>query len=153
MGTHSWFCVPTLLCSRVPSILGQRVRGKANYIQERGNAECKRIGTLNLHSCAEMTGHTHSVKQVCPSAVVNYGPVIIIPPPPHSSTPKWQFFPHCLWRMLNLSPACGKPQQRRNGDGIFWSGTTFSRFKAWRWCSVTYFKPSCEAKQVQTTCL
>ena len=46
-----------VLRSRVPGILGRRARGNANFIQERGNAERKRIGTLNSRSCEDMTGH------------------------------------------------------------------------------------------------
>ena len=46
-----------VLRSRVPGIIGTRSRGNANFIQDRGNAERKRIGTLNLRSCKELTGH------------------------------------------------------------------------------------------------
>ena len=55
MGAHSWFRVPALPHSCVPSILGTQAPRNANFIQERGNAECERIGKLNLSSCEEMT--------------------------------------------------------------------------------------------------
>ena len=55
MGVRSWFRVPELPRSRVPGILGTRARGNANFIQERGNAERERIGTLNSRSSEEMT--------------------------------------------------------------------------------------------------
>ena len=54
-GARSYFCVPALLRSRVPGILGTRARGNANFIQERGNAERERIGTLNSRSSEEIT--------------------------------------------------------------------------------------------------
>ena len=77
--------------SRAPGILGTRVRGNANFMQERGNAEHEGLGTLNSHDCAEMTGAPpsliHWVKQDCPSAVVKYGPVVIIPPLPSIVAP------------------------------------------------------------------
>ena len=40
--------------ARVPGILGTRARGNANFVQERGNAERERIGTLILRSCGEI---------------------------------------------------------------------------------------------------
>ena len=53
-----WARVPGFLFlrSRVPGILGTRARGNSNFIQDRGNAESKSIGKLNLRFCAEMTG-------------------------------------------------------------------------------------------------
>ena len=52
-----WAPVPGFLFlrSRVPGILGTRARGNSNFIQERGNAESERIGTLNSRSSEEMT--------------------------------------------------------------------------------------------------
>ena len=44
------------LRSRVPGILGSRARENANFIQDRGNAERERIGTLYSRSCKETTG-------------------------------------------------------------------------------------------------
>ena len=43
--------------SCVPGISGTGAHWNANSIQEHGNAEHERIGTLNSRSCAEMTGH------------------------------------------------------------------------------------------------
>ena len=57
MGVRSWFCIPVLLRSRIPGILGMQARGNANFIQDCGNVECKRIGTLNSRSFKEMTGY------------------------------------------------------------------------------------------------
>ena len=48
MGGHSWLHVPALPRSRVPGILGTQACGIANFIQERGNTEHERIGTLNF---------------------------------------------------------------------------------------------------------
>ena len=48
-----WALVPgfAFLRSCLPGILGTQACGNANFIQDRGNAECERIGTLNLRSC------------------------------------------------------------------------------------------------------
>ena len=48
MGTQSWFPIPTFLCSRV---FRNAASGKANFKQEHGKAESKRIGMLNLRFC------------------------------------------------------------------------------------------------------
>ena len=52
-----WALVPGFAFphSRGPGILGTRARGNAHFIQERGNAERERIGTINMRSCEEMT--------------------------------------------------------------------------------------------------
>ena len=48
-----WALVPgfAFLRSCLPGILGTQACGNANFIQDRGNVERKRIGTLKLHSC------------------------------------------------------------------------------------------------------
>ena len=47
MGAHSWFRVPALLRS-------WHFFRNANFVQERGNAERERIGTLISRSCEEI---------------------------------------------------------------------------------------------------
>ena len=54
MGSLPGFVFPR---SRVTNILGTRACGNANFIQERGNLECERIGMLNLRYCEDMIGH------------------------------------------------------------------------------------------------
>ena len=45
---QGWAHVPGFRfpCSRFPGILGTRERGKANFLQESGNKECEKVGTL-----------------------------------------------------------------------------------------------------------
>ena len=81
MGARSQFCVRALPRSRNLGIFGTQAHGNANFVQERGNAERERIGTLILCSCGEIQNIPYSHGQCYCRCVVGSRLITYTPPP------------------------------------------------------------------------